>query len=123
MENNHFNKDGGFLLYHEIYNLYLNMYPSLARFPKSEKFTLRHNIDETALDILITLDRFTKLKQKDKTSQLRKISYLFDKFKLLLRLAKDLHFLPFNQYTLMIEKSELIGKLLGGLIKKYKTDL
>jgi hypothetical protein len=54
-----FTKDEGFLLYHEIYNLYLNIYPSLARFPKSEKFTLRHNIDETALDMLITLDRFT----------------------------------------------------------------
>ncbi len=123
MENkNNFTKDDGFLLYHEIYDLYLNIYPSLARFPKSEKFTLRHNIDETALDMLITLDRFTKLKQNDKTAQLRKISYLFDKFKLLLRLAKDLHFLPFNQYTLLIEKSELIGKLLGGMIKKYKIN-
>ena len=105
------NSDNEFLLYHEIYILYLNIYPSLARFPKSEKFTLRHNIDETALDMLITLDRFTKLKQNDKTAQLRKLSYLFDKFKLLLRLSKDLHFLPFNQYTLLIEKSELIGML------------
>lgn len=119
MENQ--NKEEGFLLYHELYNLYLNLYPSLARFPKSEKFTLRHNIDDTALDMLITLDRFTRLNQKDKTAQLRRIAYLFDKFKLLLRLAKDLHFLPFNQYTLLIERSELIGKLLGGLIKKYKT--
>jgi len=123
MENKHFNKDDGFLLYHELYNLYLNIYPSLARFPKSEKFTLRKSIDETALEMLIILDKFTRLNQKDKTSQLRKMSYLFDKFKLLLRISKDLHFLPFNQYTLMIEKSELIGKLLGGLLRKYKTNL
>ncbi len=123
MENSHFNKDDGFLLYHELYNLYLNLYPSLARFPKSEKFTLRHNIDVCALEMLIILDKFTRLNQKDKTSQLRKIAYLFDKFKLLLRISKDLHFLPFNQYTLMIEKSELIGKLLGGLLKKYKSSL
>lgn len=120
---NSFTKDDGFILYHEIYSLYLQIYPSLARFPKSEKFTLRHNIDETALDMLITLDRFTRVKQKDKTAQLRKIAYLFDKFKLLLRISKDLHFLPFNQYTLLIERSELIGKLLGGLIRKHKTTL
>ncbi|MDA3854686.1 MAG: four helix bundle protein [Candidatus Woesearchaeota archaeon] len=123
MESKNFNKDDGFLLYHELYNLYLNLYPSLARFPKSEKFTLRHNIDNTAIEMLIALDRFTKLNQRDKTSQLRKIVYLFDKFKLLLRISKDLHFLPFNQYTLLIEKSELIGKLLGGLLKKYKSNL
>ena len=121
MENQ--SKEEDFLLYHELYNLYLNLYPSLARFPKSEKFTLRLNIDNTAIDMLITLDRFSKLKQKDKTSQLRKIAYLFDKFKLLLRMAKDLQFLPFNQYTLLVEKNELIGKLLGGLLKKYKASL
>jgi hypothetical protein len=111
--------DSDFKLYNEVYNLYINLYPSLSRFPKSEKFTLRQNIDNTAIEMLITLDRFTKLNQKDKTSQLRKLSYLFDKFKLLLRLSKDLHFLSFNQYTLLIEKSELIGNLLGGLLKKY----
>lgn len=116
-------KDDNFLLYYEFYNLYLNLYPSLSRFPKSEKFTLRQAIDETALDMLIVLDKFTRLNQKDKTSQLRKIVYLFDKFKLLIRLSKDLHFLPFSQYTLLIEKSELIGKLLGGLLKKYKSSL
>ncbi|MCA9486046.1 four helix bundle protein [Candidatus Woesearchaeota archaeon] len=123
MENNCGKKDDGFLLYHEVYNLYLNLYPSLARFPKSEKFTLRQSIDETALEMLIILDKFTRLNQKDKSSQLRKISYLFDKFKLLLRIAKDLHFLPFNQYLLMLEKSELLGKLLGGLLKKYTSNL
>ena len=115
------NPETGFLLYHELYNLYLNLYPSLARFPKSEKFTLRHNIDETALEMLIILDKFTRVSQKDKSSQLRKISYLFDKFKLLIRISKDLQFLPFNQYSLIIEKSEIIGKLLGGLQKKYQS--
>lgn len=115
--------NNNFILYNEVYSLYINLYPSLARFPKSEKFTLRQNIDETALDLLITLDRFTKLNQKDKSAQIRKISYLFDKFKLLLRISKDLHFLPFNQYTLLIEKALIIGNLIGGLIKKYKETL
>lgn len=112
-------KDSNFVLYHEFYNLYLNLYPSLSRFPKSEKFTLRQTIDDTALEMLIVLDKFTRLAQKNKIAQLRKIAYLFDKFKLLIRISKDLHFLPFNQYTLLIEKSEIIGKLLGGLLKKY----
>jgi hypothetical protein len=34
-------KEENFKLYHEVYNLYLNVYPLLAKFPKSEKFTLR----------------------------------------------------------------------------------
>lgn len=115
MENN----NEKFLLYHEIYNLYIYLYPALRRFPKSEKFTLRQNIDNTAIDMLITLDRFTKLNQKDKTTQLRKIVYLFDKFKLLLRISKDLDFIPTNQYMILFEKYDTIGKLLGGLLKKY----
>lgn len=119
MKNNDSKKEDSFILYYELYNLYLNLYPSLARFPKSEKFTLRQRIDETALEILLVLDRFTSLHQKDKTSQLRKIVYLFDKFKLLIRISKDLHFLPQNQYILILDKTQLIGKLIGGLLKKY----
>lgn len=112
-------KEENFILYNEVYTLYINMFPLLAKFPKSEKFTLRQSIDNTALDLLIVLDRFTKLNQKDKSSQVRKISYLFDKFKLLIRISKDLHFLPYNQYILFIEKTQIIGKLIGGLLKKY----
>lgn len=117
------NSEENFLLYHELYTLYINIYPCLSRFPKSEKFTLRQSIDTTAIEMLITIDRFTRLNQKDKSSQLRKISYLFDKFKLLLKISKDLHFLPFNQYILLMEKEEKIGKLIGGLLKKYNSNL
>ena len=116
-------EETNFLLYHEFYNLYLNLYSSLMRFPRSEKFTLRQNIDNTVIDMLLTIDKFSKSNQKDKTSQLRKISFLFDKFKLLIRISKDLHFLPISQYLLLVEKSNLIGKLLGGLLKKYQQNL
>jgi len=107
-----------FLLYNEIYNLYIFLYPTLARFPKSEKFTLRKSIDETVLDMLITLERYTKTKYKDKSSQIRKISYLFDKFKVLLKISKDLNFISINNYAVIVEKYEIIGKLIGGLLKK-----
>lgn len=110
-----------FLLYNEVYELYLNLYPSLKRFPNSEKFTLRQNIDNTALEMLLVLDKFIRIKQKDRITQVKRISHLFDKFKLLLRISTDLQFLPTNQYILLVEKSELIGKLIGGLLKKYKT--
>jgi len=107
------------LIYNDFYNLYIYLYPILKRFPKSEKFTLRQNIDESLLEIILVLDRFTKIKNQDKLAQLRKVNYLFDKFKLLIRISFDLGFIKQSNYLILIEKYELIGKQFGSLLKNY----
>ncbi len=111
--------ESNFILYNEVYTLYLDLYPILKRFPNSEKFILRQNIESTLFDMLIELDRFIKLHKKEGNSILKRVNYLFDKFKLLIRISKDLHIISQNQYLQITEKSLNIGKLLGGVIKKY----
>jgi hypothetical protein len=109
-----------FILYGEVYTLYLNIYPLLRRFPKSEKFTLRQSIETNLLDLLLTINQYQNTSKGDKSSLIRKMSYIFDKFKLLLRLSVDLHFFPQKNYAEMFPSFELIGKLIGGLMRKDK---
>ena len=91
------NSQSQFLLYNEVYNLYLHLYPILRKFPKSEKFTLKKEIRNSFLELLLILDKFTRPKQKDKLNQVKRISYKFDKAKLLIRLSLDLQFISQNQ--------------------------
>ena len=107
-----------FLLYHEVYSLYLNLFPVLKKFPRSEKFTLRQKIEDTFLDLLLAIENYQKLQQKNKSNLIKRISYLFDKGKLLIRISKDLHIISQNQYLSLISSFEKIGKLIGGLLKK-----
>ena len=104
-------------LYNEFYNLYIYLYPILKRFPRSEKFSLRQEIDKTLLEIILIFDRFVKIKQSNRSSQLRKASYLFDRFKLLIRISFDLGFIKQTHFILLMERYEVIGRMLGGLIK------
>jgi hypothetical protein len=73
-----------FILYNEVYTLYLNLFPILKNFPKSEKFTLRQNVENTFLDLLLLIDQYQKSKQKNKSNLIKRISYQFDKGKLLI---------------------------------------
>jgi hypothetical protein len=107
-----------FLLYHEVYTLYLNLFPILKKFPRSEKFTLRQKIEDTFLELLLAIENYQKLQQKNKSNIIKKISYLFDKGKLLIRISKDLHIISQNQYLSLYSHFEKIGKLIGGLLKK-----
>ena len=101
-----------------IYTVYLNLIPILNKFPKSQKFTLRQNIDDTFLDLLLCLDYYQKSKSENKSIQIKRMSYLFDKGKLLIRISKDLQLISQNQYLSFFSSFELIGKLIGGLLRK-----
>lgn len=92
------NSETEFLLYHEAYELYLGLFPILNKFPRSQKFTLRQKIEDTFLDLLLCIEQYQKLKQQNKTNQIKRISYLFDKGKLLIRVSKDLHIITQNKY-------------------------
>ncbi len=107
-----------FLLYNEIYNLYIYVFPLLTKFPKSEKFTLRQEIEKTFIDLLLSVFEYKKIKQDNKKNIVKRISYLFDKIKFLVRLTTDLHIFPQKHYLYFLTKTEIIGKLIGGLLRK-----
>ena len=106
-----------FILYNEVYTLYIHLFPILNNFPKSQKFTLRQKIEDTFLDLLLSIDQYQKLKQENKSNIVKKMSYLFDKGKLLIRISHDLHLISQNNYLSLLTKFETIGKLIGGMLK------
>ncbi len=107
-----------FMLYNEVYNLYIILFSLLNRFPKSQKFTLRQQIDSTFLDLLVCVWQYQVSQQENKGNYIKKMIYLFDKGKMLLRLSSDLNILPHHHYLSLYDKFETIGRLIGGLSKK-----
>lgn len=113
-----FSNEKDFLLYHEVYNLYLGLFPILNNFPRSQKFTLRQKIEDTFLDLLLSIENYQKQKKDTKSTQMKRMSYLFDKGKLLIRISKDLNLISQNNYLSLLPRFNIIGKLIGGMLKK-----
>lgn len=93
-------------------------YACLRHFPKTERHTL-------AADIKVCMYRVLRLviasaKRYFKKTTLSDLDVELEMLKSLVRLAKDLAFLPFKQYenwqTLNVE----IGKMVGGWIKNQQ---
>lgn len=43
---------------------------------------------------------------------------MFDKGKLLIRISKDLNLISQNNYLALLPRFDIIGKLIGGMLKK-----
>lgn len=113
-----FSNEKDFMLYHEVYNLYLGLFPILNKFPRSEKFTLRQKIEDTFLDLLLSIENYQKQKKDNKSTQVKRMSYLFDKGKLLIRISRDLNLISQNNYLALLPRFDIIGKLIGGMLRK-----
>jgi hypothetical protein len=113
-----FSNEKDFMLYHEVYNLYLALFPILNKFPRSEKFTLRQKIEDTFLDLLLSIENYQKQKKDNKSTQVKRMSYFFDKGKLLIRINKDLNLISQNNYLALLPRFDIIGKLIGGMLRK-----
>lgn len=55
--------------------------------------------------------------KKDRLNDLKKASVILNKLRIFVRLAKDLKFLVFQDYQILEEMIDEIGKMLGGWIK------
>jgi four helix bundle protein len=105
----------GLTLYQKSYDFLLYIYPTIAKMPKYEKFTLQMQIKNSIID-------FTKLIIRANRSTTKK-SHLYEAdtelqvVKMLIRLAHDLRYIPTKKYEVISIKLTEIGKILGGLIK------
>jgi hypothetical protein len=70
--------------------------PTVAKFPKSHKFTLGDRIENVALDILELLIEATYT--RDRVVHLRRANLGIEKLRILLRLAHDLRLLDMKRY-------------------------
>jgi len=108
----------GLVLFKKTYDLIVWIYPAVNRFPKSQRFVLGQQITNTLIDFLKILLEANAASRK--YHYLRRASVELDKVRFLLRLAKDLKFLSLGNYGQLVEKINEVGRLLGGMIRKFK---
>ena len=105
-------------IFEKIYELILWLYPTVNKFPKSQRFVLGERIENT---ILIILEGIIQANQeRNKLSYLKQTSIELDKLRILIRLSKDLKFISIRQYGFVAEKVNEVGKMLGGWINACK---
>ncbi len=103
-------------IFHKIYNLIRWFHPILNKFPKSEKYTLAQRIENNLLDIL---EGIIISNNEIKKISLKKVNVDLDKLRVFLRLSKDFRFISISQYEQGLIQVEEIGRMVGGLLKKF----
>ncbi|MDP3995778.1 MAG: diversity-generating retroelement protein Avd [bacterium] len=105
------------VIFQKVYDLILWLYPTVNKFPKSQRFVLGQQIENTVLEILKGIIQANQ--ESNRPPYLKQISVDLDKLRILIRLSKDLKFISIRQYQFVAEKINEIGKILGGWMKKF----
>ncbi len=105
------------VIFQKVYDLILWLYPTVNKFPKSQRFVLGQQIENTVLEILKGTIQANQ--ETNRLPYLKQISVDLDKLRILIRLSKDLKFISLRQYQFAAEKINEIGKILSGWIKKF----
>ena len=105
-------------IFEKSYELILWIYPTVNKFPKSQRFILGQHIENTILKILEGIIEANQ--ERNKFSYLKQVSIDLDKLRILIRLSKDFRFLSIRQYEFVANKVNEIGKMLGGWIKSCR---
>ena len=106
------------ILYQKVYDLILYSFPIINRFPKTQKYVLGQQIENTLLNLLKAI--ITANNKKAKLNYLFYADTELQTLKTLIRLAKDLKFIDLKRYHVFSIKTTEIGKILGGWINKNK---
>ncbi len=111
---------GGLPILEKTYELILWIYPTINKFPKSQRFVLGQRIENAVLRIVEEIIEMRIIVgEEEKLKHLQKISTEIDKLRILIRIAKDLKFMRTKQYIFVTGKINEMGKMLGGWIKTY----
>ncbi|MBI5742555.1 MAG: diversity-generating retroelement protein Avd [Candidatus Niyogibacteria bacterium] len=102
-------------IFEKTYELILWIYPAVNKFPKSQRFVLGQQIENTTLNILKGI--ISANMERAKLPYLKQVSVELDKLRIIIRLAKDMKFFSVRQYEFAASKINEIGKMLGGWIK------
>ena len=105
-----------FKLFKKSYDLLLWIYPTIKKFPKSDKYTLGENIKKCILNIISNIICFCKY--KNKLLYLNKIDLDLEKLRIFFRISKDIKILSFKKYDFVELQINELGNIVGGLLKK-----
>lgn len=102
-------------IFEKTYDLILWIYPTVNKFPKSQRFVLGQHIENTVLELLEGIIEANS--QSNKSFYLKNLSLKLDKLRILMRLGKDLKFISIRQYEFVSGNINEVGKMLGGWLK------
>ena len=105
------------VIFQKIYDFILWLFPVVNKFPKSQRFVLGQQIENIALEILKNVIQANS--ERGKAPLLKQASVNLDLLRIMIRLAKDLHFIGVKQYGFSADKVNEIGKLLGGMMRTF----
>lgn len=109
------------IIFQKIYDFILWLYPLINRIPKSHRLVLGKHLEELGLSILLSAIKANKIKDGTRRTIQLQMSDELDELRILVRLAKDLHFISVFQYQHAAEKLNEIGKILYGWINSSQT--
>jgi four helix bundle protein len=109
------------IIYQKTYDFMLWLHPVVNKFPKSERFVLGQQIENKTIDFIRLM--IIANTEREKSSVLQRSSVELDELRILIRLAKDLHFINIKQYGVAAEKLNEIGRLLSGWITKFSHNI
>ena len=102
------------ILFQKIYDFILWLYPTINKFPKSQRFVLGQQLQNTAINILKLTIKANQLRGKTRQDYQKAISVELDVLRILCRLSKDLRFISIKQYKFTAEKNNEIARILNG---------
>lgn len=111
-------------VFQEAHELTLMVYKSTSKFPRSEEFGLRSQIRRSAASVAANIVEGNSRGHKKEFLQFLYLANgSLEETKYHLLLAKDLNYISDGEYQLLHEQSELVGKLLKGLIAYCKKSI
>lgn len=105
------------IVFQKTYDLLKWIHELTAKYPKSEKFVLAARTENGALDLLEAVIEANE--SRDKAAALARANLALEKSRLWLRLAFDLRYVNLKQYETGSRMNDELGRLLGGLRKRF----
>lgn len=106
------------VIFQKTYDLILWSYPIINQFPKTQRFVLGQQIENTLVGILKKMVWANKERGEKRMEIIKEISVNIDELFILFRLAKDLKMLSIKKYGVSAERVNEVAKLLGGWQKQ-----
>jgi len=102
------------ILFQKIYDFILWLYPTINKFPKSQRFVLGQQLQNTAINILKLTIKANQSRETVRRDYQKAISVELDVLRILFRLSKDLRFISVKQYQFTAEKNNEMARILNG---------
>lgn len=112
-----------FKIYTKTFDFLLWVFPTVNKFPKSQRFVLGQQVENTVIEVLKGIIRANSERDKGKReSHLKEINTNLEILRSLLRLSYKLKFISHKQYEYAVEKADEIGRMLGGWMRTVRGE-